>query len=460
MKIFDLKNNSKIHFIGIGGISMSALAIILNENGYVISGSDIKETTLTDKLKSKGITVYNTQAAENINSPDLIVYTAAINHENPEYKAALSSNVKIVERCELLGEMMKNYKDVCCITGTHGKTTTSSMVSLIMIDAEIEPTALIGAEVKELDGNYKIGKYDVMVAEACEYVESFLKFFPTKAVILNIDEDHLDYYKDLNHIISAFRKFSNLIDENGVIIVNADDKNTLNAITETKAKIIKYGFDKDNDYYPENIEFDKKGCAKYTLMHSGYEIARIELNVPGKHNISNSLAACAISLEQGCPIEAIATGLKKFYGADRRFEYKGEFNDAIIIDDYAHHPTEIKATLETVQNIPHRNVTAIFQPHTYSRTKALLEEFSKAFNGSDKVIVTDIYAAREIDDGTVHSSQLVDMLNNNGIDAIYIQNFNDIIEYIKNNAAPGDVYITIGAGDVYLIANQITNSCN
>ncbi len=458
MKIFDLKNNSKIHFIGIGGISMSSLAIILSENGYLISGSDIKETSLTDKLKSKGITVYNTQTAENIKSPDLIVYTAAINHDNPEYKAALSSNAQVVERCELLGEMMKSYSDVCCITGTHGKTTTSSMISLIMIDANIEPTALIGAEVKELNGNYKIGKNDVMVAEACEYVESFLKFFPTKAVILNIDEDHLDYYKNLDHIISAFRKFSNLLDKNGILVVNADDKNTLNAIDETKAKIIKYGFNKEFDYYPDNIIFNKKGCAAYDLYYHGEKLIRIELNVPGKHNISNSLAAAAISIEQGCPKEAIVSGLKKFHGADRRFEYKGEFKNAVIIDDYAHHPTEIKATLETVQNIPHNNIVAIFQPHTYSRTKKLLTEFSKAFENSDKVIVTDIYAAREIDDGSIHSTYLVDMLKANNIDAMYIQSFDEIIEYIKNNAAPNDVYITIGAGDVYKIGDQVVSS--
>ncbi|MBO5453667.1 MAG: UDP-N-acetylmuramate--L-alanine ligase [Clostridia bacterium] len=458
MNIYNLNNGAKIHFIGIGGVSMSSLAIILKKNGYLVSGSDVKRTNLTDKLESNDIRIYYTQKSSNIQSPDLVVYTAAISHDNEEYIAAINSGAKVVERCELLGELMKKYKDVCCITGTHGKTTTSSMVSLIMIDANLDPTALIGAEVKELNGNYRIGKNDVMVAEACEYVESFLKFFPTKAVILNVDEDHLDYYKNIDHIISAFRKFANLIDENGTIVVNADDSNSLKALNETKANIIKYGMSKNNTYYPENIVYNEKGCASYDLMSCGKKLTEIVLNVPGKHNVSNSLAAAAIALDQGCSYASIASGLSKFYGAERRFEYKGKFEESIIIDDYAHHPTEIKATLDTAENISHKSIIAIFQPHTYTRTKALLNDFSNAFYKADKVIITDIYAAREKDDGTIHANDLVNALKINGVDAEYIPDFDDICQYIKKNSAPGNIFITIGAGDIYKISNQIANS--
>jgi len=457
MIIYQLEKGSRVHFIGIGGISMSSLAIILNDIGYTVSGSDVNKTFLTQKLENKGILINYKQVAENINQPDLVVYTAAISHDNPEYVAAVNSGVKTVERCELLGELMKQYKDVCCITGTHGKTTTSSMVSLIMIDANIDPTALIGAEVKELCGNYRIGKNDVLVAEACEYVESFLKFFPTKAVILNVDEDHLDYYKDINHIISAFRKFANLLDENGVIVVNGDDENSLKSVNETKARIVKYGLNSDFDYYAENISYNSKGCACYDLIKGGEKITRIELNVPGEHNISNSLAAAAICIEQGCCFDAVASGLKKFRGADRRFDYKGTLNGAIIIDDYAHHPTEIKATLKTAGNIKHNKITAIFQPHTYTRTKALINEFSNAFKGADKVIITDIYAARELNDGTIHSNDLVNKLKTNNVDAVYISDFDKICSYIEENAKPGDIYITIGAGDIFKVSDKLFN---
>ncbi len=444
-----------IHFIGIGGISMSSLAMASLNSGYTVSGSDMNSTHITRKLSDNGIKIYEGHAPQNICGADVVVYTAAIKPDNPEYAEAVRLNIPLVERCVFLGNLMKDYKIPCCISGTHGKTTTTSMVSVIMEKAKLNPTLMVGGEVKALGGNYKIGGKDIFVTEACEYVESFLKFFPHKAVILNIEEDHLDYFRDINHIISAFSKFLSLVPENGTAIINGNDKNSLKAAEAAKCNIITFGIGDGYTYSAKNIVFDKNGFASYDLTKDSQKLIRINLGVPGKHNILNSLAACALCLDCGCTPEDVASGLEEFHGTDRRFEIKGSFNGVCVVDDYAHHPTEIKAALDTARSYCSKKITAIFQSHTYTRTKALLEDFSKAFDNADKIIVTDIYAAREKDTGLVTPQQLVDLMKKNGYDASYIGPFEKIADYVKNNTAEGELVITIGAGNVYKIADML-----
>ena len=455
MKIFNLNSGSYIHFIGIGGISMSSLALIVKQGGFKVSGSDITKTHLTDKLENAGIEIFIGQKKENIKSPDLVVYTAAIAKDNPEYVEALQKADKIVERSVFLGELMKAYNCPCCISGTHGKTTSTSMAALIMLAAQKDPTVLVGGEVKAIGGNLKIGGKDIFVTEACEYVESFLEFFPEKAVILNIDADHLDYFKDIDHIISAFKKFCALVPESGSIIANGADQNTLKAIENAKCKVITFGIGEEFDCSAANVVFDKNGFATYDLLYFGEKLCTVTLGVPGKHNILNSLAAAAMCLDAGCDAVAVKEGLWNFKGTDRRFEIKGEFSGCTVVDDYAHHPTEIVAAISTAKNFGHKKVTAIFQPHTYTRTKALLNEFAESLSGADRVIVTDIYAAREIDDGTVSSKDIVDIMVKNGYDAIYIKEFDDVVSHIKQTCTGDELIMTIGAGTVFKIGEKL-----
>ncbi|MBQ2897063.1 MAG: UDP-N-acetylmuramate--L-alanine ligase [Clostridia bacterium] len=434
---------------------MSSLALIVKHGGYKVSGSDIIETHITKKLQENGIEVFIGQSEKNINSPDLVVYTAAISKDNPEYIEAVKQAKKVVERSVFLGELMKAYGCPCCIAGTHGKTTTTSMVSSIMLEAQKDPTVLVGGEVKALGGNLKIGSSEIFVTEACEYVESFLEFFPKKAIILNVDADHLDYFKDIDHIISAFKKFAQLVPESGSLIVNGADKNTIKATKDLKCNIITFGIGEDFDVQAKNVVFDKNGFASYDLIAFGVKLCSITLSVPGKHNVLNSLAAAAMCLDTGCDAVSVKNGLENFKGTDRRFEIKGEYKGCTIVDDYAHHPTEIVAAIKTAKNFGHKKVTAIFQPHTYTRTKALLGEFAQSLSLADRVIVTDIYAAREIDDGTVSSKDLVDIMVKTGCDAKYIKDFDDVAEHIKKTCSGDELIMTVGAGPVYKIGEKL-----
>lgn len=454
MEILNLAKNSKIHFIGIGGVSMSSLAEIANNNGYIVSGSDIKRTDLTDKLVNSGITVYLNQSAENINNPDLVVYTAAIAKDNEEYVAALNSGAPVLERSVFLGELMKIYKHNCCISGTHGKTTTTAMLSLIMLNSDIDPTILVGGEVKELGSNYKIGSDNMLVTESCEYVESFLKFYPETAIINNIEEDHLDYFKDLEHIKSSFLKFANLIPSSGVIIANGMDKNVRDTLKDIE-NVKYFGTDENCDYIAKNISYNNRGYGSYDFYEGNKPICHIDLSVPGEHNVLNSLGAASLALHHKCTINEIQKGLKEFKGTGRRFEYIGNCNGAEIFDDYAHHPTEIKTTLSACKKYDSKNIIAIFQPHTYTRTKALFNEFLTAFSDADELILTDIYAAREKDTGLVNSMQLADALKLSGVNVKYIADFNEIESYLKENMSSNDLVITIGAGDVYKISKHL-----
>lgn len=452
---FMYSNKKHIHFIGIGGVNMSSLAKVMHERGVLVTGSDRNRSALTEELENLGIKIYYSHAPENIDGADLVVYTAAISRDNPEFMAA-EKTVEMAERSIFLGQLMRAYKFPCCISGTHGKTTTTSMAGIMTYDAGLDPTVMVGGGVKELGGNnLVIGNSDVFVTESCEYVESFLDFFPETAIILNVDEDHLDYFSGIDHIISAFKKFSKLVPENGCIIVNGDDENSMKSVIGAVAPIITFGLTDTCDYYATNIKFNNRNFATYTVMHKGEALAEISLSVPGIHNVLNSLSVFIYGVRLGIQTESIAKSLKKFTGSVRRFEEKGEYNGAVLIDDYAHHPTEIKATMASAKNFEGRKITAVFQSHTYTRTKALLHEFAKSLLPADEIIVTDIYAAREKDLGEVHATDLVKLLEAEGKDVKYISAFEDIAEYLKKIAAPDRLIITIGAGNVFKILDLL-----
>lgn len=452
-----LSSFKKIHFVGIGGISMSSLAEILNSWGYTIIGSDMKSSEITEKLISIGIKVYIGQKCENIEDDvDLIVYTAAVNENNPELLEGKKKNIKTIDRAELVGLIMKNFKYPISIAGTHGKTTTTSMVTEIFLEAETNPTVSIGGILPSISGNYKIGSNDYFVVETCEYCDSFLKFNPFAAIILNIDKDHTDYFKDIEHIYSSFNKFACRIPENGFLVINNDIKDVSKVTESVKCNIITYGIDNKSMYYPENIVFNEKGCASFDVIKEGKKIYHINLSVPGKHNIYNALSAIALCDKFKISEKSILNGLEKFTGTHRRFEFKGKFNDNItVIDDYAHHPTEIKATLEAAKSNKINKLWCVFQPHTYSRTKSLLEEFSYSFDKADNIILLDIYAAREKDTGEIHSRDLLEKLKSRNKKVYYFENFESAVSFIKSECQKNDMLITMGAGDVYLLGEML-----
>jgi len=453
--ILDSKKFKHVHFIGIGGISMSGLAEILLKLGFNVSGSDMRSSNITSKLENKGIKIYTGHSEENIGDADLVVYTAAVKSDNPELMKARDLGIPTLERATLLGEIMKKYPFSIAVSGTHGKTTTTSMISLIMLKSALDPTIHIGGELDAIGGNTRIGGNDYFVAEACEYVESFLKFHPYLAVVLNIEADHLDYFKDIEHIKNSFLKFIHLIPENGYVVACVDDENISSLLKSVHCNIITYGLNsKDATWRAEDISFNENGCASFTVLKNNEKITHIELNVPGVHNISNSLAAIAACHALGCSIEGIKKGLESYIGIHRRFELKGIEDNIKVVDDYAHHPSEIKATLKAARGGNYPRIWTVFQPHTYTRTKLLLDEFSEAFKDADKVIIADIYSAREKDTGEIHSSTLAEKIRANGQDAIYLPDFEGIVEYLKENASSGDLILTMGAGDIYRVGEM------
>lgn len=446
--------HKKVHFIGIGGISMSGLAEILIKKGFKVSGSDMKSSPLTDKLSSLGVEIYIGQSKENINSDiDLVVYTAAISDDNPELLRAKELNIPIMIRAEFLGQIMKGHKYNIAISGTHGKTTTTSMLSTIALSANLDPTILVGGELDIINGNVRVGHSDYFITEACEYKRSFLKFFPYIGVILNIDKDHLDYYKDIDDIESAFIKFAKLIPDNGYLVCCSDDKKMKDIISSVSCNVITYGIE-SGTLRAKNISYDEKGCATFDVYKSDELILSVKLNIPGRHNILNSLASIASSLIIDIPKGKITEGLENFKGAHRRFEIKGKKDGITVIDDYAHHPTEIKATLNAVQNYPHKKVYCVFQPHTFSRTLSLYKEFAASFDKVDELVLADIYAAREKDTHKVSSNMLAKSIADRGVPCKNIHDFNSIVSYLKGKLKSGDILITIGAGDVFKVGDM------
>ena len=445
-----------IHFIGIGGISMSGLAEILLEEGFTVSGSDSKESPLTKKLESEGAIIHYGQRAENISDGiDCVVYTAAINKANPELMEAVARKIPMLTRAELLGQLMKNYKTPIAVSGTHGKTTTTSMISHILLAADLDPTISVGGILKAIGGNIRVGKSNLFVTEACEYTNSFLNFRPKYCLILNIEEDHLDFFKDIHDIRHSFRLFAENTAPDGVIVLNGAIEQH-DAITEgLSAKVVTYGLSADNDFYASDISYNEKGCASFLAHEGNTTIGQITLSIPGEHNVQNALAAIALCTQMKIPVTSIISGLSAFHGTKRRFEKKGTVGGITIIDDYAHHPTEIRATLEAAKNYPHERIVCVFQPHTYTRTKAFLEDFADALSLADIVVLADIYAARETDTLGISSGDIQKRLQDAGTTAYYFHSFDEIEQFLLKKCMNGDLLITMGAGDIVNVGEHL-----
>ena len=446
-----------IHFIGIGGISMSGLAEILFEEHFTISGSDSKESELTRHLEHMGMQIFYGQKASNIiEGIDLVVYTAAIREDNPEFAVAKEKGIPMLSRAELLGQIMDNYQNSIAVSGTHGKTTTTSMISQILLAAKKDPTITVGGILKAINGNLRVGKSDVFISEACEYTNSFLNFRPKYSIILNIEAEHLDFFKDLDDIRHSFRRYAELLPANGALIINGDIDNLEYFTKDLDCKVITVGSEESGSMYTaKNITFDEFAHGSYDLYVEGEFKHRVTLKVTGMHNIYNSLAAIATAHFLNIDKEDILNGLEAYGGTDRRFQLKGKLGDITIIDDYAHHPDEITATLKTAEHYPHTKLWVVFQPHTYTRTKALLPEFAKALSLADHVVVADIYAARETDTLGISSEDLQKRIQELGTPCEYFPTFDEIENYLLSNCQEGDLLITMGAGDVVNIGEQL-----
>lgn len=450
----ELKKYKNVHFIGIGGVSMSGLAMILNTNGFKVTGSDMNESDMTIELKKLGIEVFVGHAYGNIKNYDLIVHTAAIQNDNPEMVAARERNITIIDRAELLGALMKEYSNSIAVSGTHGKTTTTSMLSQLTMTANLDPTILVGGNVDVIGGNYRIGKSDCFITEACEYKASFLKFNPFIGIILNIDEDHLDFYRDLNHIKETFKEFVSIIPNEGYVIACKEDKNVMDVIEDAQCNVITYGFSNAN-IVAENITYDNFGRASFDVVKDNSNLFRVELGTTGKHNVLNALSVVATALIVGVEQSVIINSLRECRGAHKRFENKGEYNGAKIIDDYAHHPVEIKATLNTAKLLDSNKRYVVFQPHTYTRTKTLFNEFVKCFDECDELILMDIYAAREKDTGLVSSVELGNEIRKSGLVCVNVSTHDEAVDYLKGKLKENDLLLTVGAGDVVKVGEKL-----
>lgn len=445
-----------VHFIGIGGISMSGLAEILLAEGFQVSGSDNKRSTLTEALEAKGARILYGQRRENITDDiDLVVYTSAIHPDNPEFLAMQEKGLPSLTRAELLGQMMKNYRTAIAISGTHGKTTTTSMISEILLRGNTDPTLSIGGILKSINSNYRVGSSAYFVTEACEYTNSFLSFFPTIGIILNVEEDHLDFFKDLADIRHSFHSFARLLPENGLLIINGEIEHYEELTEGIACPVITFGMKESFDYYPSDISYDETGRASF-ICHGpeGFTLS-VSLGTPGEHNIRNALPAIALSHLLGITETVVCQALSDFHGTERRFEYKGQIGGVTVIDDYAHHPTEISATLSAADNYPHQTIWCVFQPHTYSRTKAFLKDFAAALSGNAKIVLADIYAARETDTLGISSRNLQQEIKALGGECYYFPSFDEIENFLLENCTAGDLLITMGAGDVHKIGENL-----
>lgn len=452
----NFKHPIHVHFIGIGGISMSGLAEVLLEEGFTVSGSDNKPSPLTEKLEAAGVSVFYGQKASNIvEGIDAVIFTAAIHEDNEEYREAARRGIPMLTRAQFLGQLMTNYEMPIAVSGTHGKTTTTSMLSHILLKAQADPTISVGGILNAIGGNIRVGHSEIFLTEACEYTNSFLEFFPKIGIILNIDEDHLDFFKDLADIRRSFRKFAELIPADGYLVINGEIENLEEIAGNLPCKVVTYGMDSRMDYSAANISYDELGRVSFDFLKKGDFAERISLSVNGDHNVSNSLSALAAADILSIPADVSGRGLNEFGGTKRRFEYKGEVNGIAVIDDYAHHPTEIKAALKAAESYPHREMWCVFQPHTYSRTKALFHDFTDALLLADHIVLADIYAARETDTLGVTSEALAEELREKGADAYYLPTFEEIEKFCLENCEKGDMLITMGAGDVVNVGEAL-----
>ncbi len=447
--IDDIKKYNTIHFIGIGGISMSGIAETLKNLGVHVTGSDWCSSNITDKLISDGIDVTIGSDLNKIRNADLIVYTAAIPKDDVELVEAKRLNKITCERAVFLGKLTEAFKDTIGVSGTHGKTTTTSLVALCFIKAGFDPNVQVGAILKQLNGNYRIGNSDYLILEACEYVESFLHFHPKAEIILNIDNDHLDYFKNIENIKKAFIKYVKLLPDNGLLVYNADDKNCIDLYKYTNAQVLTFGLENTNaDFIAKNIKFDQNGYATFDVYKNEIFFDTFTLSISGMHNVLNALSCIALCTRYGIPVKAIKEAFSTFTGASRRLEYKGSFNNIAVYDDYAHHPTEIKATANALNRKVFNESWVVFQPHTYSRLKNLLDDFAKSLLDFDHIILTDVYAARENNIFNISSKDLADKLIELGKPVEYIPEFCDIVNFLKENAKEDDIILTLGAGTV------------
>lgn len=452
----DFHKKNKIHFIGIGGISMSGLAELLLSKGFQVTGSDAQKSALTEELASKGAVIFYGQSATNIQEDiDCVVYTAAIRENNPELLEARRKNIPTLTRAGLLGQVMRCYRIPVAVSGTHGKTTTTSMISEILLAAKTDPTLSVGGILKSIGGNFRIGNSGLFVTEACEYTNSFLSFFPKIGIILNVEEDHLDFFKDIYDIRSSFHKFAMLLPADGTLIINSGIKEIHSVTDGLSCHIVTYGFSESDNYYADSISFDGLARPTFRIMENKKETGWLTLGVTGLHNVLNALSAVALARLLGISFSVIKEALLHFTGTDRRFERKGKFNGVTVIDDYAHHPTEITATLTAAASCPHNRVWCVFQPHTYTRTKAFMEDFARSLSLADKIVLADIYPARETDDLGISSQTLAEEIRKLGKEVFYFPSFTEIEKFLSENCIRGDLLITMGAGDIVKVGENL-----
>lgn len=449
---------SNVHFIGIGGISMSGIAALLLNKGYNVSGSDRSMSDIVKNLENLGAKIYIGQSKNNINNPDLVIYTDAILDDNEELIAARSLDVPVVSRGVFLGALMRNYENSIAISGSHGKSTTTSMISKILLNSKENPTVLLGGELEDLEGNVHVGDEKFLVTEACEYKGNIRYYFPQTLIVLNIDQDHLDYYKNLDHIVDTFKEYLKNQDENSITISNLNEANNRLIFDSVQGRLITYAQENDEaDYVAKNIKFDEIGRPNFDLKMKDGSIEHFELGVIGRHNINNAMASIIATYENGIDIEIIRKNIKAYKGLNRRMQILGHVNDATIMTDYGHHPSEIDVTLKALREHTDGKLVCIWQPHTYSRTKTLFNDFLKCFDGAYEVVVTDIYAAREKFDPTIHSKDVVDALVKKGINAKYLGTFEEARDYVYQIAEPSDLIITTGCGNPDVLAKMIVN---
>jgi UDP-N-acetylmuramate--alanine ligase len=441
----NFKPGTKAHLVGIGGVSMSPLAEVLLGMGLIITGSDNKESATVAHLRSLGIPVTIGHFAENVNGAQMVIRTAAVHDSNPEIASAHAQGIPVYERAQAWGALMMDYKNALCISGTHGKTTTTSMCTHIAMAAQIDPTIMIGGTLPLLNAGHRVGKGDTIILESCEYCDSFLSFRPTVAVVLDIEADHLDYFKDLADVEKSFRQFAELVPQDtGVVIANADDENTMTTLSGISKRLVTYGVEHPADVTARNLRFTQ-GLPDFDIYYHDEFFTHVELQVPGLHNVKNALAAAASALMLGLSAEAVSQGLGQFRGAGRRFEKKGEYHGAMVYDDYAHHPGEIQALLDAVSGMGYKRIIVAFQPHTYTRTKALFSDFVTQLRRPTKTILAEIYAAREVNTLNIHSQDLADQIDG----AECYDTPAQVAERLAELAQPGDLILTVGAGDIY-----------
>lgn len=439
----------RIHLIGIGGSGMAPLAEILHHNGFILTGSDVNEGDTLDRIRSLGIPVYMGHKAENIGNAQLVVYTAAVKTDNLELAEATKNGIPIMDRASLLGIVSRKYKNTIAVSGTHGKTTTTSMIVQILVEAGLDPSAVIGGKLPLINSNGRVGNSDLFVCEACEFVDTFLQLSPNTSIILNIDADHLDYFGSIENIIASFRRFA--LNTSDTIIINKDDENTLKAISGINKEIVTFGLSKDSQWRAVNITTEKNGCPEFDMICHGENMGHITLSTPGNHNVYNALAAAAAALRQGVSFDIAVKALRDFKGAGRRFEILGNIKGITIADDYAHHPKELEAILKTAKQMGYNEVWAVFQPFTFSRTALLLDDFARVLKIADHVVMSEIMGSREINTYNIYTKDLAEKIDG----SVWFDNFEKISDYILDNAKSGDLVITLGCGDIYKAAKMM-----